>query len=101
MNLSPDVAVKPQLTIAQKQDLVQLMLEMTDPRVENRSAPFDHPELRISNGHPNAAGSTTRLVNSGNGTATDQVITIPATGRTGGAKLRRFLGFTETRTNTF
>lgn len=101
VNLSPDVAVNPQLTIAQKQDLVQLMLEMTDPRVENRSAPFDHPELRISNGHPNAASSKTRLVNSGNGTATDQVITIPATGRTGGAKLRRFLGFTETRSNTF
>jgi len=101
VNLSPDVAVNPQLTIAQKQDLVQFLLELTDPRVENRSAPFDHPELRITNGHPNAAGSTSRLVNRGNGTATDDIITIPATGRIGGAKLRRFLGFTETRTNTF
>ena len=101
VNLSPDVAVNPQLSVAQKQDLVQLMLEMTDPRVENRSAPFDHPELRIPNGHPNAAGSTTRVINRGDGNATDTMFTIPATGRTGGAKLRRFLGFTETRINTF
>ena len=101
VNLSPDVAVNPQLTVAQKQDLVQLMLEMTDPRVENRSAPFDHPELRIPNGHPNAAGSTTRVVNRGDGNATDTMLTIPASGRAGGPKLRRFLGFTETRTNTF
>ena len=101
VNLSPDVAVNPQLTVAQKQDLVQLMLEMTDPRVENRSAPFDHPELRIPNGHPNAAGSTTRVVNRGDGNATDTMLTIPASGRSGGPKLRRFLGFTETRINTF
>ena len=101
VDLSPDVAVNPQLTIAQKQDLIQLMLEMTDPRVENRSAPFDHPELRIPHGHQNAAGSTTRVVNRGDGNATDIMLTIPASGRAGGAKLRRFLGFTETRSNTF
>ena len=101
VNLSPDVAVNPQLTIAQKQDLIQLMLEMTDPRVENRSAPFDHPELRIPHGHQNAAGSTTRVVNRGDGNATDIMLTIPASGRAGGVKLRRFLGFTETRSNTF
>ena len=101
VNLSPDVAVNPQLTIAQKQDLIQLMLEMTDPRVENRSAPFDHPELRIPHGHQNAPGSTTRVVNRGDGNATDIMLTIPASGRAGGVKLRRFLGFTETRSNTF
>jgi len=101
VNLSPDVAVNPQLTIAQKQDLIQLLLEMTDPRVENRSAPFDHPELRIPHGHQNAAGSTTRVVNRGDGNATDIMLTIPASGRAGGVKLRRFLGFTETRSNTF
>jgi cytochrome c peroxidase len=101
VNLSPDVAVNRQLSVAQKQDLVQLMLEMTDPRVENRSAPFDHPELRIPNGHPNAAGSTSRVVNRGDGNATDTMLTIPASGRSGGPKLRRFLGFTETRINTF
>ena len=101
VNLSPDVAVIQQLSVAQKQDLVQLMLEMTDPRVENRSAPFDHPELRIPNGHPNAAGSTTRVINRGDGNATDTMLTIPASGRSGGPKLRRFLGFTETRINTF
>ena len=77
------------------------MLEMTDPRVENRSAPFDHPELRIPHGHQNAAGSTTRVVNRGDGNATDIMLTIPASGRAGGVKLRRFLGFTETRSNTF
>ena len=101
VNLSPDSQVNPQLTIAQKQDLIQLLLEMTDPRVENRSAPFDHPELRIPHGHQNAPGSTTRVVNRGDGNATDIMLTIPASGRAGGVKLRRFLGFTETRSNTF
>ena len=101
VDLSPDVAVNPQLTIAQKQDLIQLMLEMTAPRVENRSAPFDHPELRIPHGHQNALGSTTRVVNRDDGNATDIMLTIPASGRAGGVNLRRFLGFTETRINTF
>jgi hypothetical protein len=73
------------------------MLEMTDARVERRSAPFDHPELIIPNGHSIRTGTTSTLINSGNGTAKDDLIVIPATGRNGGTPLRRFLGNTETR----
>ncbi|MFM7188364.1 MAG: hypothetical protein ACKO14_11170 [Armatimonadota bacterium] len=80
VNLSPDVAVNPQLTVAQKQDLVQFLLELTDPRGENRSAPFDHPELRITNGHPNAAGSIGRLVFNGNETAPAAIVVQSSVG---------------------
>ena len=94
---SPDVALAGGMTIFQKRDLLQLMLEMTDARVARRSAPFDHPELIIPNGHSIRTGTTSTLINSGNGTAKDDLIIIPATGKTGGAPLRRFLGNTETR----
>ena len=94
---SPDVALAGGMTIFQKRDLLQLMLEMTDARVERRSAPFDHPELIIPNGHTVRTGTTSTLINRGNGTAQDTLLVIPATGRNGGAPLRRFLGNTETR----
>ncbi len=94
---SPDVALAGGMTIFQKRDLLQLMLEMTDARVERRSAPFDHPELIIPNGHTIRTGTTSTLINRGNGTAQDTLLVIPATGRNGGAPLRRFLGNTETR----
>ena len=94
---SPDVALAGGMTIFQKRDLLQLMLEMTDARVERRSAPFDHPELIIPNGHTVRTGTTSTLINRGNGTAQDNLLVIPATGKTGGAPLRRFLGNTETR----
>ena len=44
------------LSNLQKTDLVAFLLALTDPRVKNESAPFDHPSLRINNGH-NADGS--------------------------------------------
>ncbi|MFY8052193.1 MAG: cytochrome-c peroxidase [Armatimonadaceae bacterium] len=94
---SPDVALAGGMTIFQKRDLLQLMLEMTDARVERRSAPFDHPELIIPNGHTIRTGTNSTLINRGNGTAQDNLLVIPATGRNGGAPLRRFLGNTETR----
>ncbi|MFM2222961.1 MAG: hypothetical protein RLZZ78_1218, partial [Armatimonadota bacterium] len=94
---SPDVALAGGMTIFQKRDLLQVMLEMTDARVERRSAPFDHPELIIPNGHTIRTGTTSTLINRGNGTAQDNLLVIPATGRNGGAPLRRFLGNTETR----
>lgn len=33
-------------------DLVLFMQALTDPRVKNESAPFDHPQLFVPNGHP-------------------------------------------------
>ncbi len=97
INMSPDTAMAGGMTIFQKRDLLQVMLEMTDPRVEKMSAPFDHPELSIPNGHTLKAGTTSTLINRGDGAAKDDVKVIPATGKNGGAPLRRFLGNTETR----
>jgi cytochrome c peroxidase len=97
VDLSPDTAMAGGMTIFQKRDLLQLMLEMTDPRVEKMSAPFDHPELSIPNGHTLKAGTTSTVINRGDGAAKDDVKVIPATGKNGGAPLRRFLGNTETR----
>lgn len=53
---------------------------LTDPRVANRQAPFDHPQLFIPEG---ATGKTPQL---------DKMIEIKPTGRTGGVPLARFLG---------
>jgi len=97
IDLSPDVALAGGMTIFQKRDLLQLMLEMTDPRVEKMSAPFDHPELSIPNGHTLKAGTTSTLINRGDAAAKDDVKVIPATGKNGGAPLRRFLGNNEVR----
>ena len=97
VDLSPDVAMAGGMTIFQKRDLLQLMLEMTDPRVEKMSAPFDHPELSIPNGHTLKAGTTSTVINRGDGAAKDDIKVIPATGKNGGAPLRRFLGNVEVR----
>lgn len=97
VDLSPDIALAAALTIVQKRDLIQLMLEMTDPRVEKMSAPFDHPSLTIPNGHTIKTGTTSTLINRGDGAAQDNTLTIPATGADGGTPLRRFLGNIETR----
>jgi cytochrome c peroxidase len=97
VDLSPDTAMAGGMTVFQKRDLLQLMLEMTDPRVEKMSAPFDHPELSIPNGHTLKAGTTSTVINRGDGAAKADIKVIPATGKNGGAPLRRFLGNTETR----
>ena len=97
VDLSPDVAMAGGMTIFQKRDLLQLMLEMTDPRVEKMSAPFDHPELSIPNGHTLKAGTTSTVINRGDRAAKDDIKVIPATGKNGGAPLRRFLGNNEVR----
>ena len=59
--------------------VVAFLKSLTDERVRNQSAPFDHPSLTVPNG---AAVS--------NGVLTEQTITIPATGAAGGAPLARF-----------
>ena len=39
------------LTVAQRTDLVTYLLALTDARVKDESAPFDHPSLLLHNGH--------------------------------------------------
>jgi hypothetical protein len=59
--------------------VVAFLKSLTDERVRNQSAPFDHPSLTVPNG-----GTVT------NGVLTEQTITIPATGAAGGAPQARF-----------
>ena len=59
--------------------VVAFLKSLTDDRVRFQSAPFDHPSLTVGNGMVNNAG-----------TWTEQTITIPATGASGGAPLPKF-----------
>ena len=64
---------------AEKAAVVAFLRTLTDDRVRNQSAPFDHPSLVVSNGMTMV-----------NGNMVEQTISIPATGANGGAALPRF-----------
>jgi len=68
------------LTEEQKTSLVAFMQSLTDERVRFERAPFDHPQLFITNGHP---GDQNAVTNDGTGQATTTVIELPAVGSNG------------------
>jgi hypothetical protein len=68
------------LTEEQKTSLVAFMQSLTDERVRFERAPFDHPQLFITNGHP---GDQNVVTNDGTGQATTTVIEFPAVGANG------------------
>jgi cytochrome c peroxidase len=70
-----------------KADLIAFLESLTDERVRRASAPFDHPQLFVPNGHPGTMQSVVQQ----NGQAMETMLEIPATGRNGGPPLRRFL----------
>ncbi|MDF5712142.1 MAG: cytochrome c peroxidase [Nostoc sp. S4] len=76
------------LTQTEKDDLVAFLKGLTDRRVVQEKAPFDHPQLFVPNGHP---GNSTHVTNDGTGKATDSLLEIPAVGRNGGSGTRNFL----------
>ena len=87
--LSPDLQPLG-LSEAEKDDLVTFLEALTDPRVKDQSAPFDHPELYVPVGEKtNTDGS---VMTSG-GQAVDCFRQVPATGTAGGAPLVRFPDF--------
>lgn len=71
-----------------KNDLVAFLKGLTDERVRNQKAPFDHPQLFVTNGHP---GNTTSVTDDGTGKSTDTLIELAAVGRNGGVLLPNFL----------
>ncbi len=83
--------------------LVHFLLTLTDPRMRIESAPFDHPEIQVPNGHP-ATGTQilTSSLPGGAGVqvivAADQFITIPAVGAAGhpATPVDNFLGISST-----
>ena len=68
------------LSEEQKASLVAFMKSLTDDRVRFERAPFDHPQLFVTNGHP---GDQNAVTNDGTGQATTTVIELPAVGRNG------------------
>jgi hypothetical protein len=76
-----DIGIRPlNLTEEQKTSLVEFMKSLTDERVRYERAPFDHPQLFITNGHP---GDQNAVTDDGRGQATTTVLELPAVGRNG------------------
>jgi cytochrome c peroxidase len=70
-------------------DAVVAWLEsLTDERVHVASAPFDHPQLFVPNGH---TGDANFVELTAHGFAKDQMLEIPMTGAGGGVPLPGFL----------
>lgn len=75
------------LTQSEISDLVDFMRHaLTDQRVACEQAPFDHPSLRLSNGH--AGDEITVRDHNHNGLADDKHLVLPAVGRNGLDKAR-------------
>jgi cytochrome c peroxidase len=75
-NLHPQIS-NLKLTAQQRSDLVAFLKSLTDDRVRCHAAPFDHPELSVSNGANPAAALAV------DGKAADVVLTVIATGQYG------------------
>ena len=86
-----DIGIRPlNLTEEQKTSLVAFMQSLTDERVRYERAPFDHPQLFITNGHP---GDQNAVTDDGSGQATTTLVELPAVGRNGTTVPRpNFLG---------
>jgi hypothetical protein len=78
------------LSEEEKTSLVAFLVSLTDDRVRYERAPFDHPQLFVTNGHP---GDQKAVTNDGTGQATTTLIELPAVGRNGiSAPQPNFLG---------
>ena len=76
-----DAGIRPlNFTEEQKTSLVAFLVSLTDDRVRYERAPFDHPQLFITNGHP---GDQNAVTNDGKGQATTALLELPAVGRYG------------------
>src|SRR4051794_15153867 len=73
-----------------KNDLVAFLEALTDPRVQNQSAPFDHPELFVAEGEK--TDTSGNVATNPSGQAVDCFKQVPATGAAGGAPLAPFPG---------
>src|SRR3989441_66816 len=68
------------LSADDKAALVAFMKALTDERVRLERAPFDHPELFVSNG---SIGSTSTILADGTGNSVQDTIRVPAVGKSG------------------
>ena len=79
------------LTDTEKNQLVAFLEALTDPRVKDQSAPFDHPQLFVPVGEQTSADGS--VVTDSSGHAVDCFKNVAATGAAGGAPLPQFPGF--------
>jgi cytochrome c peroxidase len=90
-NMDPDIEILG-LTLQDRQDLVDFLRNgLTDPRTVKQSAPFDHPQLILPNGHPAGEGYPVQADPQHPGQATNQFLEIPAVGTNGGKPIATFL----------
>jgi cytochrome c peroxidase len=80
------------LSDREKDALVSFLTSLTDPRVRNQAAPFDHPQLLVPAGAQ--TGPTGLVLKDASGRALDCFKDVPATGANGGRPLPRFPEFT-------
>ncbi len=79
------------LTGQEKSDLIAFMKSLTDLRVRFKRAPFDHPTIRIFNGHPgNQSAITQTQPGLGPNLGADDSFTIFAVGKFGAGNLEPF-----------
>jgi cytochrome c peroxidase len=81
-NLDRGMGFNRGLSEEEKTSLVAFLVSLTDDRVRFERAPFDHPQLFITNGHP---GDQNAVTDDGTGQATTTVLELPAVGRNGTA----------------
>ncbi len=86
-DMPPDI-LPLNLASSEEDAIVAFLLTLTDERVRNQSAPFDHPQLFIPNGHP---GDQFSVTNDGSGKATDNLTELVAVGSSGGSPIVPFL----------
>src|SRR4028119_1338550 len=79
-NVDADISPSLGLSEEEKTSLVAFLVSLTDERVRYERAPFDHPQLFVTNGHP---GDQNAVTNDGSGQATTTVIELPAVGANG------------------
>jgi len=80
-----DVDIRPLgLTPDERAALVAFLKTLTDERVRFDRAPFDHPSLRVPNGHPVDANGKPILI-PGTSRGVDDFIDVPAVGAAGRA----------------
>ncbi len=78
----------PGLTADEVDAIVDWLETLTDERVRIASAPFDHPQLFVPNGH---RGNQNFVESGAFGFAKDEMLEIPMTGAAGGPPLPGFL----------
>jgi cytochrome c peroxidase len=78
-NLDPDIEPLG-LTKEERAAIIAFLKTLTDARVPEESAPFDHPQLFVPHGHP---GNTAQVTAGTKNRATDAVLEIPAVGALG------------------